>query len=128
MVAYDAIGTACPHLKIFRQVNEPSAFEDLLYEYVDRDSTRADAESLAIASMTELRTLQLRRSKISNGGLLAILDGCPHLESLDVRQCLFLKKDTDMEARLASLKSVRLPWDPTEYNQQVIRMHWEKAV
>jgi hypothetical protein len=27
-----------------------------------------------------------------------------------------------MEARLASLKSVRLPWDPTEYNQQVIEM------
>ncbi|CAL5007816.1 unnamed protein product [Urochloa decumbens] len=124
MVSYDSIGKACPHLQIFRQVNEPSAFEEMIYfEYADRDSTRADAEALGIASMPELRTLQLQRSNISNSGLTAILDGCPHLESLDVRQCLCLKIDATMRARLTSLKSLRLPSEPTEdYKQEVIKM------
>ncbi|CAL5003462.1 unnamed protein product [Urochloa decumbens] len=124
MVSYDSIGKACPHLQIFRQVNEPSAFEEMIYsEYADRDSTRADAEALGIASMTELRTLQLQHSNISNSGLAAILDGCPHLESLDVRQCLCLRIDATMRARLTSLKSLRLPSEPREdYKQEVIKM------
>ncbi|RHN68136.1 putative leucine-rich repeat domain, L domain-containing protein [Medicago truncatula] len=37
--------------------------------------------------MPELRHLELWGNKLTNDGLIAILDGCPYLESLDVRMC-----------------------------------------
>ena len=47
MVSYETISEACPHLKIFRQINERSAFDELCLELVDGCSLRADAETLA---------------------------------------------------------------------------------
>ncbi|KAH0641768.1 hypothetical protein KY290_033374 [Solanum tuberosum] len=47
-----------------------------------------DGQALAIArSMPELRHLGLLLNTLTNVGLQAILDGCPHLVSLDLRYC-----------------------------------------
>ncbi|XP_041026899.1 putative F-box/LRR-repeat protein 23 [Juglans microcarpa x Juglans regia] len=53
-----------------------------------RPRIECDEEAIAIAeNMSELRHLQLFGNKLTNDGLKAILDGCHHLESLDLRQC-----------------------------------------
>jgi F-box/leucine-rich repeat protein 2/20 len=47
-----------------------------------------DDEALIIAkSMSGLRHLDIRGNPLSDVGLIAILDGCPLLESLDIRGC-----------------------------------------
>ncbi|CAH1448673.1 unnamed protein product [Lactuca virosa] len=47
-----------------------------------------DDDALAIANnMHELRCLDLSESEITNNGLEAILNGCLHLQSLDVGKC-----------------------------------------
>ena len=47
-----------------------------------------DYRALAIAkNMPKLHHLQLIGNRVMNDGLQAILDGCPHLESLDLRKC-----------------------------------------
>ena len=47
-----------------------------------------DYGALAIAkNMPKLRHLWLIGNRVTNDGLQAILDGCPHLESLDLRKC-----------------------------------------
>lgn len=43
--------------------------------------------ALAIAGTNHLNDLMLFRNRLTNEGLCAILVGCPHLESLDLRQC-----------------------------------------
>ncbi|KAM3700072.1 hypothetical protein ACB098_05G070300 [Castanea mollissima] len=46
-----------------------------------------DDKALAIAkNMPELHHLRLNGNRVTNDGLQAILDGCPHLESLDLRK------------------------------------------
>ncbi|KAF1865676.1 hypothetical protein Lal_00021750 [Lupinus albus] len=40
--------------------------------------------------MPQLTYLRLRGNKITNVGLLAILDGCPHLKWLHILQCPYL--------------------------------------
>ncbi|KAJ9565916.1 hypothetical protein OSB04_001882 [Centaurea solstitialis] len=72
-----AIGQSCPHLKSFKMRTR---------------SMECDEEALAIAnSMAALRHLQLFGSTITGVGVRAILRGCPHLESLDIRKCSCLK-------------------------------------
>lgn len=75
----EAIGRSCPQLKSFKLNNR---WYRQPYDVV------CDMEAQAIAqSMPELRHLQLFGNQMTNEGLQAILDGCPHLESLDLRQC-----------------------------------------
>ncbi|MCL7051517.1 hypothetical protein MKW94_011742 [Papaver nudicaule] len=77
------VGNACPQLKSFRLNWSPQiAYDD---------------EAVAIAeNKPELRHLQLFGNRLTNVGLRAILDGCRHLESLDLRQCLFVKLRMDL--------------------------------
>ncbi|CAL5007819.1 unnamed protein product [Urochloa decumbens] len=110
---YEIVGKHCPHLKSFKQIIGLSASYDYQYWHwrLDGNSVQGNDEALGIATMAGLRTLQLIRSDISNRGLEAILNGCPHLDSLDIRQCFYVKMDAAMEARLASLNNLRLPDD-----------------
>ncbi|CAO2168325.1 unnamed protein product [Urochloa humidicola] len=122
--AYEIVGKSCPHLKSFKLINgytRKFIFEgDPYIEYLqggnheDQNSNRGNDEALGIASMIGLHTLHLFCCDLSNWGLTAILDACTNLESLDIRQCFYLKIDAAMKARLASLKTVRLPFDPTD--------------
>ncbi|CAM0943706.1 unnamed protein product [Alopecurus aequalis] len=67
-----------------------------------------------------LRSLQLFANDLGNEGLEAILDNCPHLESLDIRHCFNVDVDrADEEGKLlrekcARIKALRLPRDSTD--------------
>ncbi|CAH1454645.1 unnamed protein product [Lactuca virosa] len=72
--AVEVIGRNCPQLKYFKMSKVFSeSFDD---------------HALAIAdNMPELRNLDVSDTELKNDGLEAIVNGCPHLESLDVRMC-----------------------------------------
>ncbi|CAM0911028.1 unnamed protein product [Alopecurus aequalis] len=112
---YEILEQACPQLKHFR----------LNKQYFDQfDGQRwiagKDMNSQGIATMHELRSLQLFANDLTNEGLAAILENCPHLESLDLRHCFNVDMDSvDEEGKLlrdkcARIKTVRLPRDSTD--------------
>ncbi|KAL4563519.1 hypothetical protein LXL04_027562 [Taraxacum kok-saghyz] len=73
----ELIALNCPHLKSFK-----------LDKVCFREGIGNDDDALAIANnMRELRHLQLFCNQMTDNGLKAILDGCSHLESLDIRRC-----------------------------------------
>ncbi|KAL5577317.1 hypothetical protein UlMin_019016 [Ulmus minor] len=83
----EAVGRFCPNLKSLK----------LNYQMYRSFSIQPDEEAEyneeanAIAkNMPALRHQQLIGNWMTNMGLQAILDGCPHLESLDLRRCLHL--------------------------------------
>ncbi|KAK2998518.1 hypothetical protein RJ639_022674 [Escallonia herrerae] len=77
---------------------------------------KCDEEALAIAeSMPELRHLQLFGSTMTDDGLGAILDKCPHLESLDLRQCFNVSLAGDVGKRcFERIKDLKRPLDSTD--------------
>ncbi|KAK2980548.1 hypothetical protein RJ640_015933 [Escallonia rubra] len=77
---------------------------------------KCDDEALAIAeSMPELRNLQLFGNKMTDDGLRVILDKCPHLESLDLRQCFNVTLAGDVGYRcFERIKDLKRPHDSTD--------------
>lgn len=129
--AFEIVGKACRHLKCFKLIYDyarNSIFEggdpyiDFLQSLTvqNHNSNRGNDEAFGIATMTGLHTLQLVHCNLSNLGLTAILDGCPHLDSLDIRQCFVLEIDSAMNARLASLKTLRLSFDPVDDCEELV--------
>jgi len=59
--------------------------------------------------MSGLRSLTLTSSNITNDELVAILDGCPHLETLCLRDCYKVIADADLRANCAGIKTLALP-------------------
>ncbi|KAB1222722.1 F-box protein SKIP19 [Morella rubra] len=101
----EAVGRCCPLLKSLK-------FNNQGYR---RPRMECDEDALAIAgSMPELRHLQLFGNKLTDDGLLAILGGCPKIESLDLRQCFNVTLTGDLGRRCAdSIKRLRSPCDST---------------
>ena len=100
----EAVGCRCPHLKSFKWNHDEYRLPDI----------QCDDEAVAIAkNMPELRHLQLIRNRLTNDGLQAILDNCPHLESLDLRKCFNVTLSGDLGRRCARIKNLRLPNDST---------------
>jgi hypothetical protein len=109
-----AVGRHCPHLKSLK-------FNSKGYKIPHFE---CDEVALAIAgNLPELRRLQLFGDKLTNDGLHAILDGCPHLESLDLRQCFNVNLAGNLGRRCAEqIKDLRRPLDSTddfEFNAEV---------
>ncbi|RZC44299.1 hypothetical protein C5167_037245 [Papaver somniferum] len=100
------VGKACPQLTSFR----------LNCRGFRRTRLESDVEALAIAeNMPQLRHLHLFGNKLTNVGLRGILDGCLHLESLDLRQCFNLNLEGDMlKICRERLIKVKLPNDSTD--------------
>ncbi|XP_062163008.1 putative F-box/LRR-repeat protein 23 [Alnus glutinosa] len=101
--ALEAVGRCCPYLKSLKFNSRRLYLE-------------SDEEALAIAeNISELRHLQLFGNKLTNDGLQAILDGCPHLESLDLRQCLNVSLAGNLGRRCAEqIIDLRRPNDSTD--------------
>jgi F-box/leucine-rich repeat protein 2/20 len=78
-VSFEVIGQCCPLLKSLNLKG--------LFDY----HRECDDHALGIAqTMPGLRDLRIVKNKLTNAGLIAILDGCPLLESLDLRGCFHL--------------------------------------
>ncbi|KAI4312415.1 hypothetical protein MLD38_037225 [Melastoma candidum] len=71
----------------------------------------ADCGAFAIAKyMPGLRRLSLFGNRLTNKGLGAILDGCPQLQSLDLRDCCnIVLKSSDLEKKCERIKDMRWP-------------------
>ncbi|KAL6198453.1 hypothetical protein ACLB2K_028242 [Fragaria x ananassa] len=65
------------------------------------------------ALMSSIEIIQIQQTnQLTNKGLCAILDGCPHLESLDLRQCFNLKLGGKLGRRCVDqVKKLRHPHD-----------------
>ncbi|CAO2206042.1 unnamed protein product [Urochloa humidicola] len=112
---FEEVGKSCPELKHFRF--NSYRFHHLSDDDDDDDSEfryNKDDDALGIASMHGLRSLQLFGNNFTNKGLTAILDNCPHLESLDIRHCFNIAMDDALRAKCATIKTLRLPYDPTD--------------
>ncbi|EEE56842.1 hypothetical protein OsJ_06452 [Oryza sativa Japonica Group] len=102
-----AVGEAFPNLKCLRLNHR--------WFDVQFDEFRDNFHALGIAcSMHRLRHLQIFANRLRNNALAAILDNCPHLESLDLRQCFNVDVDAEVRAKCARLKDVRFPNDSTK--------------
>ncbi|GFP81198.1 putative F-box/LRR-repeat protein 23 [Phtheirospermum japonicum] len=106
----ETISICCPKLKTF-------AFNNGGYRFRDVDNSRA----FAIAkNMPNLRHLGLFGNALSDEGVRAILDGCPHLESLDLRQCYRVELLGDLDKRCSErIKDLRRPLDSTAEDDDI---------
>ncbi|KAL3616606.1 hypothetical protein CASFOL_014530 [Castilleja foliolosa] len=99
----EAIGICCSTLKSFT--------------FYDPGGSRIpnvdDNYALSIAkNMPNLCYLSLFGNGLSDQGLRAILDGCPRLESLDLRRCSMLELRDDLKKRCnEQIKHMRYPFD-----------------
>ncbi|KAL5773948.1 hypothetical protein ACOSP7_011505 [Xanthoceras sorbifolium] len=101
----EAVGHCCPLLKSLKLNIQGSRYPVI----------ECDEEALVIGKyMHELRHLQLFGNRLTNSGLEAILNGCPHLESLDLRQCFNVNLEGNLEKRcFGQIKDLRRPNDST---------------
>ncbi|BAT87323.1 F-box protein [Vigna angularis] len=102
----EVIGRCCPLLKSLK----------FNMESYGRAHIECNEEAFAIAgTMPGLHHLQLFGNKLTNDGLLAILDGCPQLESLDLRQCFNVILGGSLSKRCSEqIKDLRIPYNPTD--------------
>lgn len=98
----------CPMLKSF-------IYNNYCLKYSTGVSS-ADDFVIAIAKgMPQLLHLQLTGSKMTNEGLQTILDGCPNLQSLDLRGCFNINLNESCGKLCKErIKNLRLPGDSTE--------------
>ncbi|XVF45976.1 hypothetical protein PTKIN_Ptkin02bG0251000 [Pterospermum kingtungense] len=96
----EVVGRCCPLLKTFK-----FSKRGIRYPF--------DDEALAIAqNMHGLHHLHIVGNKLTNEGLEAILNGCPRLESLDLRRCFLLDLRGDIGRRCAErIRNLRRPSD-----------------
>ncbi|XP_077243834.1 F-box protein SKIP19-like [Tasmannia lanceolata] len=99
-----AVGRFCPQLKCLRL--NCSGYKGI----------ECDEEALAIAeNIPKLRHLQLFGNLLTNEGLEAILGGCPHLVSLDLRQCFNVNLEGSLKRScMEKISYLRLPNDSTD--------------
>ncbi|KAL6627721.1 hypothetical protein ACP70R_031447 [Stipagrostis hirtigluma subsp. patula] len=95
------VAKACPKLKHLRHKRFRPYYR---FEY----EGGVDSEAMVIATMHELRSLQLYHNKLTTKGLAAILDNCLKLESLDLRDCHGIDMNNTVRAKCAKIKTMKL--------------------
>ncbi|XP_060179338.1 putative F-box/LRR-repeat protein 23 isoform X1 [Lycium barbarum] len=105
-VGIEALGRSCPQLKSFVLNNSL----DMGSGHSDKEDERNE-KALAIAkNLPTLHHLQLIGNSMTNKGLEAILDGCPHLVSLDLRLCEYISLNEVLSSRISEqIKDVKYP-------------------
>jgi hypothetical protein len=101
--ACEAVGRACPQLKRFR-LNE-------LWSISRKEDIGMEALGIA-STMPRLQELELIGNNLTNDGLMSILDRCPRLESLDIRECFNIQMDDALKLKCSRIRDLRLPHDP----------------
>ncbi|KAM0040593.1 putative F-box domain, leucine-rich repeat domain superfamily, F-box-like domain superfamily [Helianthus debilis subsp. tardiflorus] len=108
----ETAGRYCSKLKTLKVNQENYRFWDYYSdgEYEPNDFMDDWIATAIGENLHELRHLELIGSPMTNEGLKMILDGCHHLELLDLRRCLFLHLGGDLWKRcLQQIKCVKLP-------------------
>jgi F-box/leucine-rich repeat protein 2/20 len=107
----DVVGRCCPLLKSLKYAKCYYHYDD--DEYIDRND-----EAFAIAeTMPGLHHLSISGTVLDYNGVLAILDGCPLLESLDLSRCSVLYLGTSLENRFfEQIKNAALPLSDSDYD------------
>ncbi|XP_058752317.1 putative F-box/LRR-repeat protein 9 [Vicia villosa] len=90
----EAIGQNCPLLKTLKFNRAYKGLKCTSYK-----GFKCNKEAFAIAKMSGLKHLELWGNNLTSDGLVAILDGCPNLESLDLRMCYKLVMSEDLVKR-----------------------------
>ncbi|MCI07445.1 F-box/LRR-repeat protein, partial [Trifolium medium] len=111
----EVIGQSCPLLKSL-------TYYGMLY------GITWDDEAFVIANtMPGLRHLDIHENDLTNVGLLAILDGCPLLESLNIEGCHHLDITESLWQRLNSQIKHVLIWEdcPDSYNNVQLESAYE---
>ncbi|XP_023633387.1 putative F-box protein At4g05475 [Capsella rubella] len=94
------------------EINIAEIGSDSLLAYIANRSSTMPTSILYSAGC--LRHLQLCGNLLTNTGLNAIRDGCPHLEHLDLRKCSNLDPVGNLEKRcLEKIRDLRLPKNST---------------
>ncbi|XP_076942268.1 putative F-box/LRR-repeat protein 23 [Bidens hawaiensis] len=109
----EVVGRYCPLLKTLK-MNQNSFMhwkDDVDYNGDDVYTSAFDEIAKAIGKhLPNLTHLELIGNCLNNIGLQAILDGCCHLELLDLRQCYYLDLKTDLgKRRHRQIKNLKLP-------------------
>ncbi|CAJ2640727.1 unnamed protein product [Trifolium pratense] len=95
----EVVGRCCTLLKWLKFVREG------FYDFNGDDKAFVIAET-----MSGLRQLNIIGNDITDVGLISILDGCPLLETLDIRRCYNLDLSGSLRKRcLQQIKDVHLP-------------------
>ncbi|XP_006362508.1 F-box protein SKIP19-like [Solanum tuberosum] len=120
----EALGHSCPRLKSFE-------FNKSLYMGSVDDSDNEDErneEALAIAkNLPTLHHLHLIGNSMTNKGLQAILDSCPHLVSLDLRLCKYVSLNKVLSSRISGkIKDVKLPHESLEGLEFSFEACWDE--
>ena len=104
----EAVGHCCPLLKSIK-------WNQQWYAAYGLSQIKCNEEAVAIAkNMPELRHLQIIENKLRNDGLLAILYGCPQLESLDLRKCFRVTLSRNLGKYAERIKVQWHPDDSTD--------------
>jgi len=124
----EVVGQYCPLLK------------SLKYEKFIDDDDDFDIEDEAFAfsiaeTMSGLRRLQISSNVLTTDGILAILDGCPLLESLDIQECRSLYMSDSLEKMCHErIKDFRLPAyypycaSDDDYYEDLLPENWNGSV
>ena len=123
---FETIGIACPMLKSFSYHNclSKDAYSPEGLEFSEH------AEAIG-KTMPNLRHLRLCEHRMGYEGLEAILDGCPHLKSLDLRPCSALDKvnkvtcsDFDSDSDSGQRRSAQQRKDLWLHTDSISLMDW----
>ncbi|TVU10743.1 hypothetical protein EJB05_44289, partial [Eragrostis curvula] len=89
-------------VQIMSTPQAPEAYQEKTTLVPWYDATVDEREARAIATMKELRSLELYRNRLTRNELKAILDSCTRLNLLIVQDCPNLTMDDSLLARLES--------------------------
>ncbi|CAM8994743.1 unnamed protein product [Rhodiola kirilowii] len=116
--AVEAMGRCCPQLKTFKykvlKYHRPLAYHENLVKMIAK-------------TMPKLNHLELLRTKITNAGLKAILDGCPCLETLDLCSSYLRNLQVDDLGKVYSArykKIMRYHEEPAAVNRNEQEYDW----
>ncbi|KAK8967411.1 F-box protein SKIP19 [Platanthera guangdongensis] len=110
------------HLISWNELAAAERLDQRVYTLQHTIRSRLNTVALAIAKhFKQLRRLQLFANSLTSTGLSAILDNCPDLEYLDIRNCYnvgFL--DESLKSKCVGIKELRLPRDSDSDYEYVV--------